>query len=170
MIRVRGSRLRSCSLALTVLATVVPFAPSDCSSVHAGAEPPTVLRTQGTTVAARKSVWDGVYTEDQAVRGQGVYQQECAQCHMEDLLGDGFAPSLVGSPFYLRWSGLTVADLLLDIKASMPEQAPDSLELAGYADVVTYLLKSNKLPAGANELPTDVAVLTAIVIESKPKQ
>ena len=28
-----------------------------------------------------KSQWDGVYTEDQAKRGEGLYSQYCASCH-----------------------------------------------------------------------------------------
>ena len=37
----------------------------------------------GTGVAARQaqSVWDGVYTAEQAQRGEPLYQQSCAECH-----------------------------------------------------------------------------------------
>ena len=35
--------------------------------------------------AFTRSVWDGVYTKEQAHRGQTVYGQECAKCHGENL-------------------------------------------------------------------------------------
>ena len=40
------------------------------------------------------SVWDGVFTDEQATRGEITYEQECATCHLADLLGDGIAPAL----------------------------------------------------------------------------
>ena len=43
---------------------------------------------------ARSSIWDGVYTEAQAKRGEQSYAKSCAKCHAEDLLGS--AQSLFG--------------------------------------------------------------------------
>src|SRR4051794_11156762 len=58
---------------------------------------------------AVKTVWDGAYTEPQAVRGQQGYVEKCASCHGPDLEGtqgsavevDG-AP-LIGPEFFERW-------------------------------------------------------------------
>ena len=61
------------------------------------------------------SVWDGVYSEEQATRGEDAYQRECAACHLDDLLGDGIAPALIGLAFEFRWSDLSVGDLLVAI-------------------------------------------------------
>src|SRR5437762_2337919 len=36
---------------------------------------------------ASRSVWDGVYTKDQAGRGQTAYREECAKCHAANLMG-----------------------------------------------------------------------------------
>ena len=41
----------------------------------------------GTVAAQGKSQWDGVYTEAQAKRGEGLYAQYCASCHGPDLAG-----------------------------------------------------------------------------------
>ena len=30
---------------------------------------------------ASRSVWDGVYTDEQAKRGQTLYGKECSSCH-----------------------------------------------------------------------------------------
>ena len=36
-----------------------------------------------------KSVWDGVYTEEQAKRGAPLYSEHCASCHGLDGTGNG---------------------------------------------------------------------------------
>jgi mono/diheme cytochrome c family protein len=114
-----------------------------------------------------KSTWDGVFTAEQAERGSESYQRECAQCHLEDLLGDGIAPSLVGAPFHFRWSELSVGDMLVAIRTTMPQGAPASLSPRAYVDIVAYLLERNDFPAGDMELPTDQDVLESIIIQEE---
>ena len=116
------------------------------------------------TAAQERTVWDGVFTEDQAQRGMGTYEQECSQCHLDDLLGDGIAPSLIGAPFHFRWSDLSVGDMLVAIRTTMPQGAPASLSPRAYADIVAYLLQVNEFPAGDTELPTGVDDLEGIII------
>ena len=122
----------------------------------------------GSEGAAQESAWDGVFTEDQATRGQKTYQQECASCHLDDLLGDGIAPPLVGVPFSFRWSELSVGDMFMAIRTTMPQGAPASLSVAGYVDIVAYLLKANEFPAGDTELPTEEDALQEIIIDEMP--
>ena len=114
-----------------------------------------------------KSTWDGVFTAEQAERGAEEYQQECAQCHLEDLLGDGIAPSLIGAPFHFRWSELSVGDMLVAIRTTMPQGAPASLSPRAYVNIVAYLLQANDFPAGDMELPTDQDVLESIIIQEE---
>ena len=55
---------------------------------------------RGTLAAQQaKSQWDGVYTEDQAKRGEPLYSQYCASCHGPDLTGGEMAPGLTGGEF-----------------------------------------------------------------------
>ena len=49
----------------------------------------------------------------------------------------------------------------------MPQEAPDTLGMPAYADVVSYLFKSNGAAAGKTELPTDRAKLREILVTSK---
>jgi mono/diheme cytochrome c family protein len=114
------------------------------------------------------SVWDGAYTEAQATRGEGAYERECATCHLADLLGDGIAPALVGAAFDFRWRDLSVGDIFVAIRATMPQGAPASLSPQAYADIVSYLLKRNDFPAGDSELPTAEAALNAVIIHGEP--
>jgi mono/diheme cytochrome c family protein len=106
--------------------------------------------------AQKKTTWDGVYTEDQAKRGSEVYMTECASCHQADLAGDGFAPSLSGPEFASAWNGLSVGDLLERTRVSMPPTDPGALSVAAKADIIAFLLKANRFPAGTAELPQDV--------------
>ena len=125
-----------------------------------------------TTVYAQdgtpSSAWDGVYTEEQATRGEVTYEQECATCHLADLLGDGIAPALTGAAFDFRWSDLSVGDMFVTLRATMPQGAPASLSPQGYADIVGYILKRNDFPAGSSELPTDESTLNTIIIHAEP--
>lgn len=119
------------------------------------------------TPAAQTTIWDGVYTDDQARRGQRVYEQECAECHLGDLMGDGIAPALIGRSFFFRWSNLSVGDMVVAIRTTMPEGAPASLSPAGYVDISAYLLEKNTVPSGDTELPTDMDDLGDITITEK---
>ena len=126
-----------------------------------------VLSLSAAVGAQEKSVWDGVYTEDQAMRGEATYEQECATCHLADLLGDGIAPALTGAAFDFRWSDLSVGDMFAAIRATMPQGAPASLSPQGYADIVSYMLKHNEFPAGDMELPPEEADLNMITITAE---
>ena len=121
----------------------------------------------GVAAQDTQTTLDGVFTAEQAQRGSESYQQECAQCHLEDLLGDGIAPSLVGAPFHFRWSELSVGDMLVAIRTTMPQGAPASLSPRAYVDIVAYLLEANDFPAGDMELPTDQDVLESIIIQEE---
>jgi len=114
---------------------------------------------------ATTSIWDGAFTEGQAARGQERYRTACAMCHADDLLG-AQGPALVGQAFLDRWAGSTVFDMVQVIKQSMPQEAPDSLGLPAYVDIVSFLLKSNGGPAGASELPTESDALRRILVAS----
>ncbi len=113
------------------------------------------------------SAWSGVFSEVQAERGKEAYSQECAACHLDDMLGDGIAPALIGVPFSFRWSELSLGDMYMAIRTTMPQGAPASLSTKDYVDIVAYILKVNEFPAGDEELPTDEDVLSEIIIDEK---
>ena len=119
---------------------------------------------------AERTVWDGIYTEAQAVRGEEVYQDQCTFCHLDDLLGDAFATPLIGDAFTLRWEGGSVGDLMTVIQVTMPADQPATLSNEAVADVIAFILKVNEFPHGDEELAADPEALqaTAIVAESGP--
>jgi cytochrome c len=117
--------------------------------------------------AAKQSVWDGVYTEAQAARGERQYGRSCEQCHGPDMSGDQVEeiPSLVLDSFMTDWNGKSVRELFETVKRSMPKDKPGSLGTGAYIDVVAYLLQANKFPSGARELDRNPERLAPIVIE-----
>jgi len=123
---------------------------------------------QETTTSAQ-SVWDGVYTEEQAKRGNAVYTAECERCHGAGLEGADMAPPLAGGNFVGNWNGQKLSELFERIRVTMPDGNPGKLTRQQTADVVAYLLSAGKIPAGQTELPTDLAKLTQIKFEAAKK-
>lgn len=114
-----------------------------------------------------KTVWDGVFSKEQAERGEAVYKTACSECHGNDLAGDGFAPALAGGEFMGNWNDLSVGDLFERIRISMPPSGPSSVTPAQKADIVAHLMSQNKFPVGTGELEPKTEVLKLIKIEQK---
>jgi len=113
--------------------------------------------------AQNRTAKDGVYTAAQATRGKSIFDMRCAVCHGEML--DGAAgPPLVGDVFLGPRNGQPVSDLFDKIHATMPADAPGTLEPAQVADVVAFILQANKFPAARAELVSTAAVLKQITL------
>jgi mono/diheme cytochrome c family protein len=118
-----------------------------------------------------RSVWEGVYTEEQAGRGEVLYNRECATCHFADGIGGETATTLSGPSFLANWDGLTVGDLSERIRVSMPPANPGQLSRRQIADILGHMLKSNGFPAGKKELARETEALKQIRIDAnKPKE
>ena len=117
--------------------------------------------------AAKTTVWDKVYTDAQAVRGEAAYAKTCAACHGAALIA-GNAPPLKGDEFAFVWGDKPLGELFERMKTLMPPEAPDSLPKETYRDIVAFVMKANNYPAGDNDLPADQDALNRIVISPKP--
>jgi len=111
---------------------------------------------------ADRTIWEGVYTEEQRRRGEAVYTSSCVRCHGEDLEGEDVVPELVGEKFLERWSRKRVGNLFEFMKKEMPPKLKDKLIPLDYADVLAYLLSKNQAPVGEKELASNFAALQAI--------
>ena len=131
--------------------------------------PRSVMAHAAQAPAGTRSVLDGVYTEDQAKRGQGRYRR-CILCHLDDLQGDPAkqASSIAGEAFLEKWIGHTLKELFEKTSTTMPQDSPGSLSPPEYADVLSYMLQVNKFPSGKEELSAQSAQLDRILIE-KPR-
>ena len=107
-----------------------------------------------------RTIWDRVYTDEQAARGEKLYAQQCAQCHGDSLGGVEMAPALTGDMFNSNWEGVALSDLLERIRMSMPQTNPGSLTRAQTADIVAYILKVGGFPAGSTPLDGQPGALT----------
>jgi cytochrome c len=116
---------------------------------------------------APSSVWDGVYTPEQAKRGEALYSMQCAACHGSELTGGESAPPLMGGEFLSNWYGLTVGDLFDRIRVSMPADRPGTLNREKAADILAHIFLVNQFPAGKTDLATQSEYLKQIRIEAK---
>ena len=110
-----------------------------------------------------KSVKEGVYTAEQAKRGEALYKDNCAACHGEDLAGSGPMPALAGNDFIANWK--TVGDLFEKTHTSMPASAPGSLSEQQTSDILAFMLSKSNFPAGTTELAAKQDALMQIKIE-----
>lgn len=118
------------------------------------------------SAAGGKTTKDGVYSEEQAVKGKTSYNDKCGACHGEDLTGGGFAPALAGEGFLAGWKGQKLDSLFSRIKDTMPADKPNSMSGDQTAEIVAYILKVNKAPAGA-AMSTDGTSLAQVTIAAQ---
>lgn len=109
--------------------------------------------------AAPKTTKARVYSAAQATRGEALYMSMCVSCH---------PPATYTGAVFLTWQGRTLGDLLAFLQEKMPKNDPGSLTAKEYADVMAYLLKLNKMPAGRVDLPADAKTLRGINIDILP--
>ena len=101
-----------------------------------------------------RSTQSGVYTAEQATRGEATFTSICTGCHT--------TATYATPAFAKKWNGRPVGELFTVIAETMPEDFPGTLTPAEYAQVVAYLLKLNRMPAGAEDLPADADALNKI--------
>jgi len=145
-------RLRSWAAALVVAASAAPGAAQ---------------------ITTGLSIWDGVFTVEQARRGQTAYTGPCDRCHGYKLDGASDDPDMLptppaGGPKFLRnWEGRSLAALFEYTQRTMPANNPGFLTMRELVDVIAYMLLVSGVPAGDTELGVEPRDLAQIVIESR---
>ncbi len=118
---------------------------------------------------APRTVWDSVYSDEQAARGETLFKDKCSRCHGETLKGIDDAPPLAGKEFLSGWEGKTLGTIFERINSSMPSDDPGTLSKAQISDLVAYILRFSAFPAGKTDLPADGDALKAIqIVAAKP--
>jgi len=120
---------------------------------------------------ASQSIWDGVYTEEQASGARLIYQGACAACHGTRMNGApdsadmSPAPPLAGTAFMRHWQGSTVGSLYEFTRVSMPISNPGQFSDQQYIDIIAYMLSYHGAPVGEEPLEPDLEALNDIRIE-----
>ena len=110
-----------------------------------------------------RTVWDGVYTEAQAKRGEAIYFEKCVQCHGPTLMGGGAgAGPLQGATFSGNWNGVPLGSMLDRVRTTMPLDKPLTMSRQQTADVLAYIFSVNKFPPGETELSRQADILNTI--------
>jgi alcohol dehydrogenase (cytochrome c) len=106
-----------------------------------------------------------VFTAEQAAAGRGVYQANCASCHMADLAGRNEAPQLAGTNFMNTWRERSTRDLFEFTQSTMPPTGAN-LGAEQYLAVTAYLLQANGAQAGSQMLTPATAQPIGAVVRS----
>ncbi|MEO7414354.1 MAG: cytochrome c [Opitutaceae bacterium] len=117
--------------------------------------------------AFARTVWEGVYSKEQVVRGRRNYNALCARCHGEALGGGEDSPALVEKDFLKSWYGKSLGELIEYTREEMPSDGPGKVTRKQSTDMTAYVLSMNGFPAGETELPPDLEVLNQIAITPK---
>ena len=125
-----------------------------------------ILSVSHAVLGAQGKASAGVYTAEQAGRGEAIYKEQCAACHGDNLEGSGPMPPLAGKDFLSNWQGKTVGDLFEKTQTSMPATAPGTLTPEQTAQIMAYMLSTSKYPAGAAPLADKMEDLSKISIEA----
>jgi mono/diheme cytochrome c family protein len=113
------------------------------------------------------SVLTGAFTEEQALRGQALYNTHCFACHGEEMAGKDQSPPLAGPQFSAVWTGDPL-QALVDRISAMPPDRPGKLSRAENVDILAYVLWYNGLPVGPTPLDTKKEVLSAMIFQTPP--
>ena len=124
-----------------------------------------ILSLSYAVLGAQDKASAGVYTAEQAARGEAIYKEQCAECHGDNLEGSGPMPPLAGMDFLTNWNGKSLGDLYEKISTTMPATAPGTLMPAQVADVMAHILKAGKFPAGSTALEGKLEALQPISID-----
>ena len=111
-----------------------------------------------------RTATDGVYTADQAKRGEALYRNQCASCHGVNLTGDS-GPPLTGDEFVKNWVG-PLSDIVNKISLTMPVGDPGRVTRSQATDILAHMLQVGKFAAGTSELVPDQAALTQISLST----
>jgi cytochrome c5 len=113
-----------------------------------------------------KTILDGVFSAEQATKGQSHYSANCVRCH-EGSEADG--PILMGRSFVERWREDSLGVLFNFVKTRMPPDGNVTLSDGEYLELVSFLLNANGYSAGSNDLTTDTVTSIRIVGKNGPQ-
>jgi mono/diheme cytochrome c family protein len=113
-----------------------------------------------TAAAEPRSVNDGVYTEEQADKGEELYAAHCLLCHDKKYF----------RPVLKRWEGQSLSILFTVMSTSMPESNPGFLSEKEYVDILAYILSLSRYAPGDVELNYENGALDKVIVEPRQRK
>jgi S-disulfanyl-L-cysteine oxidoreductase SoxD len=111
-------------------------------------------QSQPAAVSDVRTIWAGVFSAEQARRGERGAESACVLCH-----------SASEWEFVVKaWSGRPLHDLFEKVRTTMPEYAPGQLTRQQYVDIIAYMLKLYGAPIGTLELSSGEEALRNILV------
>lgn len=155
------------------VAALATYVRNSFGNSHGGVEAADVaaLRAELGPSGEIRTIWDGVFTQEQADRGEEVARGACGMCHGSRLNGVpddadmSPAPPLARHKFLTGWEGRPLGAAFTYSHLTMPLSNPGMLPEEDYAAVVAYMLSASGAPAGDAPLSTDPVELGHIRIE-----
>ena len=121
---------------------------------------PVSAQDSAAAAPAERKVTTGVFSAKQAERGEGSYKSVCQACHAKT--------EYTGDKFKTQWVSKTAYDVFDQIRTTMPDDNPGSLERQEYVDLVAYIFSLNAYPVGEADLPADDDGLKKVRIDNPP--
>ena len=174
----RGNMPPFPSLSASEIADVVTYIRGSWGNELAAVEAEevaTILDGLGATVET-VTIWDSVYTAEQAERGADAYLGPCGLCHGRRLNGAPDDPDMRPAPalaryrFIRNWDGRSLATLFEYTRSTMPQSNPGYMDDQTYVDIIAHMLAMSGAPAGDTELTPDRDALGQIVIGPEPEE
>lgn len=115
-----------------------------------------------------RTIYDGVFTEEQAAAGREHYMGTCATCHENTARGGPGAPGLIAYTLNNKYADMPLFSYFDYMRQNMPPGQPGWFVDEEYAEIVAFLLQMHGAPAGDTALPADEEGLSAIMIVPAP--
>lgn len=121
------------------------------------------------TKTEERTLYDGIYTSEQATKGRALYAQYCVSCHGNRGRGSPGSPGIVARVLNDKYADMPLSVYYDLMSQTMPKGQEGVLTDEQYADVLAFVLSLHGAPAGDSVLPADFDALDTIIIGPKPK-
>ncbi len=117
-----------------------------------------------------QTIYDGVFTAEQAEVGKAVYTANCASCHANSMRGGPGGKRIIASVINTKYADLPLSAYFGFMQSAMPPGQEGSLTDKEYIDTLAYILQTHGAEPGDQELTADYEKLDYIIMGRKPAE
>jgi len=155
--------------------SMTPEQKAAAAAAKAAAETPAVVEAApevdpSTIDTSERTIWDGVFTAEQAAAGAGLYTTNCAGCHGKTGRGSPGGPGITGANLNKKWEEISLLDFYTFAHTKMPPGKAGTIgNEQDYVNIVAYILDLHGAEPGDSQLVYNEEQLGNIYIVRKPK-